>query len=348
LTDQQGDGGALAIEPGGESCAPPLWRDENAEVFAATVRAAAEQLDIQPLAVEKDYWVCRALQAVEDHAPGEIVFKGGTSLEKLRIVQRFSEDLDLLVVGEYPSKNAAKNALKRMCRAAAVALRAVERDSRSGGEPGRFWRHVYLDVPLDESPSGDAIADPGAILVELGQSGGRHPSSGHAVTSLLSRQLADAGVSVEQYGDLAPFEVKILHPARTLIEKLLRVNNFAVDEQRRDSHDGWPRIGRQFYDIWALLRHAPVVQLLSDRRAAAEVMVDCVRVSQMFKPDFPPPPGGFAASPAFDHNWEHIDALRAEHDKAMTQLYYGTEPPSFDDVLDTVSASSALLNLAEP
>ena len=74
------------------------WREENPDVFAATIVTAAEQLRVQPLAVEKDYWVCEVLRTIAAHHRDEIVFKGGTSLEKLRIIKRFSEDLDLLVL----------------------------------------------------------------------------------------------------------------------------------------------------------------------------------------------------------------------------------------------------------
>lgn len=76
-----------------------VWRDEDPEVFKATIATAAEQLGVQSIAVEKDYWVCEVLRAIVGAYGDAVVFKGGTSLEKLRIIQRFSEDLDLLVVG---------------------------------------------------------------------------------------------------------------------------------------------------------------------------------------------------------------------------------------------------------
>lgn len=53
---------------------------------------------------------------------------------------------------------------------------------------------------------------------------------------------------IEAFADLAPFDMRMLHPGRTLLERLLRVNNFVIDEARRSDH-GCPRIGRQFYDI---------------------------------------------------------------------------------------------------
>ena len=92
-----------------------LWRTANSDAFSGTIDIAAEQLGIQPLAVEKDYWVCEALRAMVQAEPNGLVFKGGTSLEKLRIIQRFSEDLDLLVTTTIKKQNHAKNILRNLC-----------------------------------------------------------------------------------------------------------------------------------------------------------------------------------------------------------------------------------------
>jgi predicted nucleotidyltransferase component of viral defense system len=37
---------------------------------------------VQPIAVEKDYWVCEVLRAIVGAHGADVVFKGGTSLEK--------------------------------------------------------------------------------------------------------------------------------------------------------------------------------------------------------------------------------------------------------------------------
>jgi hypothetical protein len=240
-----------------------LWRSENESIFSQTVAAAASKLNISELAVAKDYWVCEALRAVISHAGNDLVFKGGTSLEKMRLVQRFSEDLDLLVTGRYGNKRATERALKRMCEAAAGAIPgavAFKPENGSGGEKGAegaddsFWRKVYIEVPLAEELETMGIADPTRIMLELVQAGGPTPTQVMPVTSLLGRELASAGVPIAEYPDLASFEVRMLHPGRTLIEKLLRMNNFlARTRGGRGEVDGWSRIGRQLYDVWALL-----------------------------------------------------------------------------------------------
>lgn len=322
----------------------PSWRASDPDGFAEVVVTAAQQLGVRPLAVEKDYWACEALRGMTVAHPGEVVFKGGTSLEKLRIIRRFSEDLDLLVVGEYESNRAAERALKSMVEAAATATGGEASGGRSGGKPGSFHRSAYLAPPLSHSGEPGSIADAAAILIELGQSGGPNPHTARQVTSLLARQLADAGFDTLAWGDLAAFDVAVLHPGRTLIEKLLRVNNFTSDPTAQEGVYGWPRIGRQFYDLWALLGNDEVLEFLTDKPTVTEVLTSCFEISQAFTPDLPVPDGGFAASPAFDSEGPLAVRLRAEHDAAMDGLYYGTDtPPTFDEVLDRIHANSSLL-----
>lgn len=323
-----------------------LWRDDDPEVFTATIIAAAERLGVQPLAVEKDYWICEVLRAIVATHREEVVFKGGTSLEKLRIIQRFSEDLDLLVVGDYGSKNSAKRAMKTMLAAAASAVgdRCTERPS--GGTLGTLHRSAYLELPLAHIHQSAGLADPKSVLVELGQSGGPKPSLNGTVESLLSRVL-DGAVEGE-WDDLQPFAVTILHPGRTLIEKLLRVNNFVMDPDRRDTPHGLPRIGRQFYDIWALLGEPTVTELLTDTVHVGEILQSIFEVSKHFTPDHPVPGGGFAASAAFAPDGAFAADLRREHDTAMSFFYYGADPPTFDDVLERVRSCSELLDPERP
>lgn len=323
-----------------------LWRDDNPGMFRDTTLAAAERLGVQPLVVEKDYWVCEALRAITTAHPGEVVFKGGTSLEKLRIIRRFSEDLDLLVVGQYPSKNAEQRALRNLLTTAADATGAEPTGVTAGGNSGSFHRSGYLTPLLEHRGEPRAIADPAAILVELGQSGGPNPHAPHQVTSLLARELADSGFDTSVWDDLASFHVPILHPGRTLLEKLLRVNNFAASRDATASPHGWPRVGRQLYDIYALLHDPSVRELLADKSLVAEILASAREVSATFgKPDLPVPEGGFAASAAFDAASPFADRLRVEHDAAMRDLYYGTEePPSFEDVLTQVRVDAALLD----
>ncbi len=324
------------------------WRDQNVGLFDATVRRAAANLRVQPVAVEKDYWVCRALRSLADAHAGAFIFKGGTSLEKLRIIQRFSEDLDVQLLGDHGDFKATKRKMKQMIADVAAGLGGGIEGPESGGEPGWQHRKAYVTVPL-LGPEVDGIADHRRVLVELGQSGGPNPHSIHRVTSLLARQLQAGNFEVELWRDLAPVAVPILHPGRTLLEKLLRVNNYAVRagaERGQDDVHGSRRIGRQLYDVWALLGDATVRSFLRDRQLVAEVVKDIFRVSAAFSNDEPLPKGGLGASEAFDPAGRCAGDLRAGHEWTMNDLYYGQDPgPSFDDVLQRVSEMRPLLDI---
>jgi predicted nucleotidyltransferase component of viral defense system len=112
-----------------------VWREENRDIFAQTIAAAAEQLSIPQLAVEKDYWVCQALRAIEEHAPGETSFKGGTSLEKQRLIERFSEDIDLLVIGAQLTARADMRSGSAAARSAESLSVRVHRGFVQAGGP---------------------------------------------------------------------------------------------------------------------------------------------------------------------------------------------------------------------
>ena len=69
---------------------------ERKNVFQTTAGAMC----IAPEMIEKDFWVCRALQKMfRDELLRKILrFKGGTSLSKVfHLIRRFSEDVDLIL-----------------------------------------------------------------------------------------------------------------------------------------------------------------------------------------------------------------------------------------------------------
>lgn len=74
----------------------------NRELFEQVVLRTAAYLDIDAGIVEKDYYVTLMLKEISLNVP-DLVFKGGTSLSKChKVINRFSEDIDLTV--EYESK----------------------------------------------------------------------------------------------------------------------------------------------------------------------------------------------------------------------------------------------------
>ena len=65
------------------------------ELFADVIAATSKALNIAPAIIEKDYFVTLLLKRIVEKSP-EIIFKGGTSLSKcFKIINRFSEDIDI-------------------------------------------------------------------------------------------------------------------------------------------------------------------------------------------------------------------------------------------------------------
>lgn len=313
----------------------------------ATLQTAAEALDIDVVAVEKDYWVCQVLRGIaQGDRGGSVVFKGGTSLEKLRLTERFSEDIDALVLvpGELSNKRYPEY-LKALVADAQVDGVTEQGEHTSGGKRGSYHRAVWLQYREAPATGATGLVDEGRILLELGESGGPHPEISHDVTSLVGRQLAAGGVAVGDFVDLGPFPMRFLHPGRTLLEKLLRVEAFISNpEGAKDPGVEWKRIGRQLYDIWVLLGAEIVLELLADRDQVAAILDDAAVISQAFTDRAAARPAeGFASSVAYQRSGTWAGRLRAEHETAMRELYYGAAAPSFEAVLSRVAEKANLL-----
>ncbi len=63
-------------------------------------RVVADDMQVNEAIIEKDFWVCLMLEILFEHSKysNRFPFKGGTSLSKAyQIIQRFSEDIDLIL-----------------------------------------------------------------------------------------------------------------------------------------------------------------------------------------------------------------------------------------------------------
>ena len=69
----------------------------------AIFEAITSTMGMTPFAVEKDWWVSRTLEIIfQMDIAKHLVFKGGTSLSKAwKLINRFSEDIDLAIDKEY-------------------------------------------------------------------------------------------------------------------------------------------------------------------------------------------------------------------------------------------------------
>jgi predicted nucleotidyltransferase component of viral defense system len=72
---------------------------KNIALYKDAIRFTAQQMNLKPEYIEKDYWLTYALFTVFKNEIGkDTIFKGGTALSKCyHMIERFSEDIDLVV-----------------------------------------------------------------------------------------------------------------------------------------------------------------------------------------------------------------------------------------------------------
>jgi hypothetical protein len=318
----------------------PLLRE--AKDFRAAIERAAEIRGLgDPSFVEKDYWVTEALRVLATDHPHDITFKGGTSLSKgYGIIERFSEDIDILVVPDGGASNRDREAkLLSITENVADRLNLRWEEHRS---PGRGRDSSRGDLILF-SPQYETIAAlaPGVVL-ETGYGEGHEPKEVVQVSPLVG---AVPELEGEGYADIEPFPIGVLEPRRTLIEKLYAVHNAGVlflngDEPPR-------RIGRHFYDIYQLLEHDDTkAKLERDRERFGALCTEVERISQArFGGVTPRPSDGFAASPVFtaESGSDLRKWLEEQYSEVQTLIVKGADTPSLGAILKRVEERGGLL-----
>lgn len=318
-----------------------LFRDTPE--FEPTLDAAAERLGISPTAVEKDYWVSEVLRVLVAEFPDDFIFKGGTSLSKgYGIIERFSEDIDVLVLSGSRGRGWVDKVMKAMGQRAAAGIGGEA--TSAGAETGR---HRAYTVNYPATRSATQLIET-SVLLEMGVRGGSHPQEPATIGSLLGDALGNAGTDLTEFEDLAPFVVSVLHPARTLLEKLVHVHDLSLQLEGDEAFTPPSQSGRHFYDIYQLLGDDRVLDLLDDRDQVTEVVASIDAVTQQFfggtAGESTRPSGGFANSPAFEDGSSATERLRNSYESTMPELYFGSSPlPTWDLIRERVTEQSALL-----
>ena len=310
-----------------------LLRD-SADDLRALIATTAEHLEMPEVFVEKDYWVTELLRSVS--APVDdalVVFKGGTSLSKAaRMIRRFSEDVDILLVMEPPGagKGATDRALKEISARAAVNLGLTEERVTSSTGVHRTTSYSY-----------EALYPPGptatAVKLEMGTRGGQHPWSYHDLRSYIAEDRPD--LTVETFDEMEPVRVRVLAPERTLVEKLSLLHSVSVGFPVTEAY--LLKAGRHLYDVGRVLENSDVLDAL----AALDVPALCDEIEEVSAAEFgittKRPEGGFAKSPVWNPDAPCADAVEEAYSLIDGLLL---EPkPALHDIRERVRSHADLL-----
>jgi Nucleotidyl transferase AbiEii toxin, Type IV TA system len=327
-----------------------LLRDSPDDLLALC-GAAADSLGIpEPAFVEKDFWVVELLRSVVQPLDLEPVsnipcsaavrFKGGTSLSKaFGLIKRFSEDVDILVECEgYGAGAREKRVLWPICERAGKDLGlSADRVIKLQYKAGSTRNADYLFPSRLDSPA----IRPG-VRLEMGIRGGTLPGTKHrAISSYIANYIAAVGIEAD-YEELAPVEVDVIAPVRTLAEKLALLHN-AGHLAAQATVEPLQRAGRHLYDVHQLLKSQAVTAALSTPGQAMEVLAADVdaKSDEFGWGHTPRPGGGYAASLVFDP----AGAVRNVAEEAYTRalnLVWG-ERPTFDQCLARIAEARNLL-----
>jgi len=300
--------------------------------------AVAETTRIPLEHVVKDFWITEALRAMVSAARAErvhLVFKGGTSLSKAyRLINRFSEDIDLLCVGS-GGDNAVHSMMRRLHDAVADRIGVQANVDTAKSAKGQF-RPAQFAYPGQTLLEGEV---PGTIRVELSTWGGAIPSEVKELKSLVAEHAATLG-STRVGDEFESFEITVLRPERTLVEKLVILHDAATsqDEMRQR------RTARHYYDIWCLLGHAETRnQLAGDAVMVLAEEVLTHNTASKTSATRRRPSGGFAESQAFSNRGPL--AARDEYSKRVVPrlIWPGCDQPSYDDCLARVQQFASML-----
>jgi len=302
---------------------------EETESFSELVQATAEALGLPQVYIEKDYWVTKALKHLSESAHvNEVVFKGGTSLSKAyRLVDRFSEDIDLAVFGGNITDSARKTLLKSVEVTVANGLTELGDDPRVS--KGSKYRKTVYQYPrsVDSAEFGQASPE---LLIEVNAFTRPEPYELRQIQTLISEILPslDRADLITQFG-LESFSVNVLSVKRTLVEKMLGVI--------KDSYNENPvarlsdRI-RHLYDICLILRQdeykafvqspefVPLCKVcIADEKEGFFGYSDCFE-----KP--------LADAPLFSEFEKWRPALEATYRGVFSDLVFG-EMPNMDEIV---------------
>jgi hypothetical protein len=310
--------------------------------FEAVVTAAAAATELEESFVEKDYYITEMLRIVADrYSPGQVIFKGGTSLSKAwGLIQRLSEDVDLLFVRDRfdPALGRKRTQSELLAMTEAIAE-----------HPGLTWDQERTEIHSDGWARSDwftydqRFARPGiapAVMSEPGARGGTYPTVEREIESEVGRYLRSEG-RADIADDIEPFTMTVLQFRRTFVEKLFIVHGLV----ERLKSDGKPlgRNARHYIDLHALAGEDDVEQMLRSDEYS-QIKQDYEEISlKFFKKGYLRPDDlSFANSDGVFPAAELRDQIVGDYDEQCQTLCYGPYP-SFDQVLARFEAMRELL-----
>lgn len=317
-----------------------LNEEERKELF----QESAAQLGMMPAAIEKDFWVCWALERIfsDQKLNQQLLFKGGTSLSKCyNLIERFSEDIDLildwrLITNSDPYEERSNTQQDKFNK-------AMEQDARSYisnellGQLRDLFEGYELSIKPD-APKSILLTYPIAfksdyikpqVELEFGPMSAMTPNNKYTIVPYCQN------IAPKELGELT-LEVRSIKAVKTFWDKVTILH---CEAHRPEYKAQQARYSRHYYDVYRMLN--------SDIKQAAMDDQALLKTTFEFKHKFYPQ--SFARyQDAINGDIRLMPpefrqpALQKDYD-AMNEMIYG-EYPSWESIMNTIKAFEQEIN----
>lgn len=305
---------------------------EEAEAFTGLSAAS----------IEKDFWVCWVLRELVN-LPGwgeQLTFKGGTSLAKCwKLIERFSEDIDLVIDRGFLGFTAEKPGSKQLKKLKEVCSQRITAElkpqlgeavsKRISAKEGWSLKIDIADPDRQTLLFNYPTRFPGTagyirpeVKIELGARSDTEPMESPEIQPMLA----------EAFPDIVPastFPVQTVAARRTFWEKAMLLHEETcrpVGKKRK------ARMARHYYDLWCLIEKG----VGNEAMEQSELFERIAQHRQIF----------------FRYGWMDYETLKKgklqlipsddqifywqqDYAAMQSEMFY-SEPPDFDEILTMV------------
>ena len=240
-----------------------MYLHKDKELLKETFHKCHEEKGISLGIIEKDYYVSMMLKGVADSGIG-FIFKGGTSLSKCyKVIERFSEDIDL-TVAQRPTQGQRydmANAVMDMGNKIGLVLQNREEIRRRRD----FNRYIFEY----ESIIANSYVKP-LIIVEVYVALLAFPTTIGSIDSYVGQTLAKHDTRIAAEFGLLPFDMSVQDIRRTFVDKVFAICDYYLAGKSE-------RYSRHIYDIYQILKIVNLEDLTKDfvaevRQVRKEIM----------------------------------------------------------------------------
>lgn len=300
----------------------------NKTEFKELITLTANDKNIPESAVERDYFIVRALLFLSgSEYVNNCVFKGGTSLSKCYpgSIERFSEDIDLTYI---PEEGMSDKQIERRLKSIEKIMTVDTSTEIIREERNQRNKSIYFWYEIPDN----------RIKLEIGSSVRPEPYSSKTMKSYIQEYLEENGYEsvVEEY-ELAPVTMNVLNIERTFIDKIMSVKRHSICGSIHSK-------ARHIYDVTRMFKLPEIKAFLQNKQELKRLIeltkqTDAVYLEKRNIPENYNPTG------AYDFEEWKADFLKAKdvYEHLHEELLYTNEQQQFSGAIKTFEQIDILL-----